>query len=241
MKFALVCGASGNIGTAISRQLAQQGWSLYLHYHQNSTAVADLALELQHQYPKQDFLTVAADFRDEAAATKLATQIFSLDAIVFAQGTTIYQLFDDFDASQLENLWLEHLKVPLLVIKKLVSKLADSGHGRIVFIGSVYGAVGSAMEVPYSMLKGAMSSFANAYAKEVASLGITVNVIAPGAVQTQMNANFAETEIEAISEEIPVGRFANPAEVAYLVQMVLAEEAAYLTGQTIYVDGGWQK
>ncbi|NFA48346.1 SDR family oxidoreductase, partial [Pediococcus acidilactici] len=97
------------------------------------------------------------------------------------------------------------------------------------------------MEVPYSMLKGAMSSFANAYAKEVASLGITVNVVAPGAVQTQMNANFAEDEIEAISEEIPVGRFAKPDEIAYLVETVLAETASYLTGQTIYVDGGWQK
>lgn len=97
------------------------------------------------------------------------------------------------------------------------------------------------MEVPYSMLKGAMSSFVNAYAKEVASLGITVNVVAPGAVQTQMNANFAEDEIEAISEEIPVGRFAKPDEIAYLVETVLAETASYLTGQTIYVDGGWQK
>ena len=86
-----------------------------------------------------------------------------------------------------------------------------------------------------------MSSFANAYAKEVASLGITVNVVAPGAVQTQMNANFAEDEIEAISEEIPVGRFAKPDEIAYLVETVLAETASYLTGQTIYVDGGWQK
>ncbi|XRF76381.1 SDR family oxidoreductase [Pediococcus acidilactici] len=77
--------------------------------------------------------------------------------------------------------------------------------------------------------------------KEVASLGITVNVVAPGAVQTQMNANFAEDEIEAISEEIPVGRFAKPDEIAYLVETVLAETASYLTGQTIYVDGGWQK
>ena len=75
----------------------------------------------------------------------------------------------------------------------------------------------------------------------MASLGITVNVGAPGAVQTQMNANFAEDEIEAISEEIPVGRFAKPDEIAYLVETVLAETASYLTGQTIYVDGGWQK
>ncbi|MBM6585632.1 elongation factor P 5-aminopentanone reductase [Pediococcus acidilactici] len=241
MKFALVCGASGNIGMAISRRLAEQGWSLYLHYHQHAAAVEELVQELQRQYPKQDFLMVQADFRNEAAAEEIGAQIFSLDAIVFAQGTTIYQLFDEFDGTQLENLWLEHLKVPLLVIKKLVSKLAEGGHGRIVFIGSVYGAVGSAMEVPYSMLKGAMSSFANAYAKEVASLGITVNVVAPGAVQTQMNANFAEDEIEAISEEIPVGRFAKPDEIAYLVETVLAETASYLTGQTIYVDGGWQK
>lgn len=89
MKFALVCGASGNIGMAISRRLAKQGWSLYLHYHQHAATVEELVQELQRQYPKQDFLMVQADFRNEAAAEEIDAQIFSLDAIVFAQGTTI--------------------------------------------------------------------------------------------------------------------------------------------------------
>jgi 3-oxoacyl-[acyl-carrier protein] reductase len=241
MKFALICGASGNIGTAISRDLARQGWSLYLHYNQNQATVTALATELQAEFPKQDFMTIQADFRTDQATEQISNGIFALNAIVFAQGTTIYQLFDDFSAVQLENLWQEQLKTPMLVIQKLISKLASQTAGRIVLIGSVYGAVGSSMEVPYSAIKGGISSFANAYAKEVASLGVTVNVVAPGAVATNMNHNFSQTEIESINEEIPVGRFGKPAEISHVVQSILAEEAAYLTGQTIYVDGGWKK
>ena len=76
---------------------------------------------------------------------------------------------------------------PLRIVQSLQDKLAESEFGRIVFVGSVYGGAGSAMEVGYSTVKGALSAFSRAYAKEVASLGITVNVIAPGAVDTQMN------------------------------------------------------
>ena len=241
MKFALICGASGNIGAAISKDLAQQGWSLYLHYHQNEATVSSLASELHAEFPQQDFLTVQADFRSEDAAEKISQNIFALDAIVFAQGTTVYQLFDQFTAQQLEDLWQEQLKTPMLVIQKLVNKIMNVENGRIIFIGSIYGAVGSSMEVPYSAIKGGISSFVNAYSKEVASLGITVNAVAPGAVATKMNDEFNQAEVEAINEEIPVGRFGQPFEISHMVQSIIDERASYLTGQTIYVDGGWKK
>ncbi|MFA9354293.1 elongation factor P 5-aminopentanone reductase [Pediococcus pentosaceus] len=241
MKFALICGASGNIGTAISKDLAQKGWSLYLHYYQNEATTNQLANELRAEYPQQDFLTIQANFRSEDAAQKISQNIFWLNAVVFAQGTTIYQLFDCFSAQQLENLWQEQLKTPMLVIQKVIKKISNAENGRIVFIGSIYGAVGSSMEVPYSAIKGGISSFVNAYSKEVASLGVTVNAVAPGAVATKMNDEFNQTEIEAVNEEIPVGRFGDPSEISHIVQSIMDERASYLTGQTIYVDGGWKK
>lgn len=97
------------------------------------------------------------------------------------------------------------------------------------------------MEVAYSMLKGALSSFANAYAKEVATEGITVNVIAPGAVKTQMNDGWSSESIKRVNDEIPVSRWATPRDISFMVGNLLDSRAGYVTGQTIYVDGGWLK
>ena len=241
MKFALVCGASGNIGQSICDDLAQRGWSLYLHFYQNQKKIENIVQNLQQKYPKQEFYVIKADFRQESAVNEIASQIFSLDAIVFAQGTTNYKLLSDFSSQEIENLWLEQLKIPVLLIKQLIEKIALNHCGRIIFIGSIYGAIGSAMEVPYSMIKGGISSFANAYSKEVATLGVTVNVVAPGAVDTQMNQSFSKADKQAIDEEIPMGRFAKPQEISYIVASLIAKQASYINGQTIYVDGGWKK
>lgn len=241
MKFALICGASGNIGAAISQNLAQEGWSLYLHYFQNENVIFNLIEELRTRFPKQDFIPIQANFRTEDAADIIDKSIFAVNAIVFAQGTTIYQLFDQFSSAQLEDLWMEQLKTPMMIIQKLINKIIRDENGRIIFIGSVYGAVGSSMEVPYSAIKGGISSFVNAYSREVASMGVTVNAVAPGAVSTNMNSNFGANEIAQINEEIPVGRFGFPDEISYVVMTLLNDKASYLTGQTIYVDGGWKK
>src|SRR5699024_3825540 len=99
----------------------------------------------------------------------------------------------------------------------LERKLRQSGHGRVVFIGSVYGLSGSAMETVYSGVKGAQQSFAKAYAKEVATLGITVNCVAPGAVATAMNEDFTDSEMTTLTEEIPLARLATTNEIAAAV------------------------
>ena len=129
--------------------------------------------------------------------------------------------------------------MPVLLLQRLEEKLAQNDYGRIVLISSIYGKTGSAMEVPYSMVKGAINTFVKAYSKEVASLNITVNAVAPGAVDTQMNANFDEETLTAIKEEIPVGHLANPTEISYWVKVLLDKKASYMTGQTLYVTGGW--
>ncbi len=187
MPSALILGASGDIGTAIARRLAESGWSLYLHYHAHESRVTALQSELATAYPKQDFLPVAFDLTHPERLDDLCSQLFSVDAVVVAAGGTTYQLFHDTTEAALTTLMQVHLLTPMLLLAQLEAKLAASGHGRIVFIGSVYGGAGSAMEVAYSTVKGAQSAFVAAYAKEVASLGITVNVVAPGAVATQMN------------------------------------------------------
>lgn len=240
MKWALICGASGDIGQQIAVDLAAEGWSLYLHYHRATAKIMTLVEKLTQAHPKQDFIMFKQDMTDQGSAEQIASQIFtSLDAVIFAQGTTEYGLFRNLSPTKFDQMLAMQLQTPLRLIALLEDKLVQSEAGRIVFIGSVYGGNGSALEVGYSTLKGALSAFCSAYSKEVASTGLTVNVIAPGAVKTQMNMTFSAEEKAEVAETIPKGRFAVPKEISYFVKSLLPKEAGYLTGQTLYVTGGW--
>lgn len=238
---ALVIGASGDIGAQIATRLAARGWSLYLHYYRNQTRINELQQQLSHRYPRQDFMPVQLDLTDGTQVSSLTNQLFQVDAVIFAAGMTTYGLLPDVSPIAIQQLWQVHVQTPMQILQQVQPKLAQSELGRVVFIGSIYGGRGSAMEVPYSTVKGAQSAFVNAYAQEVASLGITANVVAPGAVATKMNQQFNAVEQAAITAEIPVGRFASPDQIAYWVESLLAPAADYLTGQTLYINGGWLK
>ena len=239
MRNALIMGASGDIGTAIAERFAQEGYSLTLHYHKNQEKVLNLLKKLQAKYPKQDFFMVYLDMLNESQFDAFLEQLFSIDIVVFASGFTYYSLVSDLDSLQLEELWQIHLKSPILLCQGLEDKLAMSGHGRILFIGSVYGKTGSAMEAVYSAMKAGQEIFAKSYAKELASRNITVNVLAPGATDTKMNQQFSQEEKENLLDEIPLGRLGNPAEIANAAAFIVDEKSDYMTGATILMDGGW--
>jgi 3-oxoacyl-[acyl-carrier protein] reductase len=240
MASALILGASGDIGSEIARQQAAAGWNLYLHYNEHAARVTALQAELASAYPQQDFIPLQADLTELSAPAAIAGQLFAVDAVIVASGMTYYELFVDSSLEHMSNLMRVHLLSPMALIKELQNKLARSGRGRVIFVGSVYGLEGSAMEVSYSTVKGAQSAFVRAYAQEVASLGITANVVAPGAVNTKMNASFGADVLATVRDDIPAGRLGTPADIAYFVSSLLDERAGYLTGQTLYVTGGWR-
>ena len=239
MKWALILGSSGDIGRQIARDLAQQGWSLYLHYAHQQERIEKLIGKFQSKFPRQDFIPIQSDFMADDCVDRIANSIFGVDTVIFAQGTTHFKFLHDFTESELDEILRMQLKVPMVILQRLEDKLARSQAGRVVFISSVYGKSGSAMETPYSAVKGAINTFVKAYSKEVASMGITVNAVAPGAVNTQMNQMFDAETLATVRDEIPVGHLADPAEISYWVRVLLAPEAGYMTGQTLYVTGGW--
>ncbi|MDT2612858.1 SDR family oxidoreductase [Enterococcus dongliensis] len=239
MPYALVMGASGDIGQAVCEKLAEQGWSLYCHYNQQKEKVLNFVSDLQKRYPQQDFFMVSLDMLKEAEIPSFLAQLFQVDGIVFASGFTFYELLPETKADQMEALWQVHLKTPLLLLQELQGKLAKNSNGRVVFIGSVYGHRGSSMETVYSAVKGAQEAFVKAYAKEVATLGITVNVVAPGAVQTRMNDNWDLQELVDLKSAIPLGRLAKPSEIAAACSYLFSQEANYTTGIILPVAGGW--
>ncbi|MGB3160786.1 elongation factor P 5-aminopentanone reductase [Carnobacterium sp.] len=239
MKSALIMGASGDIGTGIAKELAESGWSLYLHYHTDSKSIERQLQDYQARYPKQDFFGIQLDMTQEAGIEEFIKNIFQLDAIIFSSGFTTFQLLTEITSKTMDNMWAVHIKTPMLLVQKLQGKLAQSNSGRIVFISSIYGESGSSMEVVYSTTKGAQIAFVKAYSKEVASLGITVNAISPGAIETKMNSDFSEIELKELKKEIPVGRMGSISEISFWVHQLLEPRSAYLTGQSIIVSGGW--
>lgn len=240
MKRAIVFGSTGGMGQQIAHKLASDGWSLYLHYNHNQVMAEKLASDLMQNFPKQDFFTLQFDFaRQENDLGQVFGQLFPVNALIFAHGITDFGLFGEQSDEVVDQLIQVNLTTPLKIIKYFEPMLLKNEHSRIILFGSVYGHVGSAMETIYSTVKGALSSFANAYAKEVASASLTINVIAPGAVETPMIQNFTAQELANVQESIPAGRLAKPDDIAYWVQVITDEKADYFTGQTIYVDGGW--
>ena len=240
MKRAIVFGATGGIGQAICRDLAEDGWSLYLHYNFKKEAAEELGQKLFTKYPDQDFMPIKLDFEvDDAQLSEFVQNLLPVNAAVFAQGVTNYGFLGDEDLDNITRLIKINLTVPIKLTKLLEPQLMKQGFSRIVYLGSVYGGYGSALESVYSATKGGLSRFAQAYAREVASNNLTVNVIAPGAVKTNMNSIFSEDTIEEVQEEIPVGRWADGKDISYWIKVLLNERSSYLTGQTIYVTGGW--
>lgn len=238
-RFALVCGASGAIGQAISQQLAQDGWSLYLHYNAGKEAVHTLTKQFTSTYPNQEFLAVQADFSDDHGAEHLAQQIYSLQAIIFANGHAFYGLLEDTSVLDMNKLWKVHVQNPMRATALLASKLRANPVSYIMVIGSIWGEVGAAGEVVYSAVKGAQHSFVKAFAQEAAYNGIRVNAITPGIINTNMNAKFDQQERDELASQIPLQAFGEPRDIANMVSFYVSGHADYVTGQIIRVNGGW--
>ncbi|MEO4053455.1 SDR family oxidoreductase [Solibacillus sp. CAU 1738] len=236
-KFALICGASGAIGSAICSELALQGWSLYMHYCK--TPINELASKLANDYPEQEFIPVHADFTEMEAATHLASQLFSLQAIVFANGQAYYGLLEDTSYKQINTLWQVHMQTPMTILQQIASKLRANEVSYVLFIGSIWGSAGAAGEVVYSAVKGAQHSFIKAYAQEVAYNGIRVNAIAPGFIDTVMNDHIEYEDRQRIIEDIPLQRLGKVEDVANMCAFYLSGKADYVTGQIIHLNGGW--
>ncbi|MGX6961994.1 elongation factor P 5-aminopentanone reductase [Vagococcus xieshaowenii] len=239
-KHALILGSSGDIGAACATTLAAEGWSLYLHYFRNEDKIKKIQLQLKATYPKQDFYLIQADLSEEDASDNIMNAVFNVDGIVVANGQTVYELLTETTPEQMDYLWRTMLKLPIEICQQLQDKLSRQQAGRIVFIGSVYGIQGSSMEVMYSTIKGGQHAFVKAYAQEVASLGITVNAVAPGAVATQMNTDWTEEEITELLTEIPLNRMATPQEIGEAVTFLMSNSAGYITGTVLPVTGGWK-
>lgn len=233
----LIIGASGEIGNAIARTLANEGYQLILHYHTNKQAIT----LLHDQMPtEQLLLDIQADLTAENGVEALLNQlVFPVDAIVFASGTAYYGLFQYVTQVDMDRMLALHVKAPWLITKQLLPQMISRQAGTIIFITSIWAREGASREVMYSSVKGAQNSFVKALAKEVAPSGISVNAVSPGYIDTKMNDHLSKGEKEIVFDQIPAGRAGKPEEIAHVVQFLFDERSAYIQGEIIEVNGGW--
>lgn len=236
-KYALITGASGGIGRAIALKLAEEGYSLYLHYHNNKQAVSRLLEDLKSF--DGEFIPIQANLAAADGYKTLVASIFSIDAIIHNSGSGHYGMLQDLEEKEAADLIQVHITSPLLLTKELLPKISAKRTGNIIVISSIWGQTGAACEVAYSTVKGAQIAFVKALSKEVALSGIRVNAIAPGAIETAMLHTFTEVDLQNIKEEIPLGRLGAPQDIANCVFFLLSDQASYITGQVLAVNGGW--
>jgi len=235
-KFALIMGASGEIGDSIARTLAASGWSLYLHW--NTKPPSDLVFDLKGTYPDLEFIEIQADFAEADAYRKLTRQVFDVSCVIVASGHALVKMLIDTEDAEMDGLWRVHVRNPVSAIRQLSPVLMRHSKSYIVFISSVWGETGAALETAYSGVKGAQLSFVKAYAKEMALAGMRVNAVAPGFIVTKMNSDLPYEDVELLRDEIPLG-LGKPQDVADAVEFLVSGKADYITGQTLRVNGGW--
>ncbi|MCZ8512303.1 SDR family oxidoreductase [Paenibacillus filicis] len=237
----LITGASRGIGAAIARRFASVGLNVVIHYLQSHEAANETARSCMKS--GANVLTVTADLRSreqiERMHEKLDAHGLIPDILVNNAGISHYGLLTDLSEELWDELMGINLKGTFLTTREFMPSMVRRKYGRIINVSSIWGISGASCEVAYSTAKGGINAFTKALAKELAPSGITVNAVAPGAVETQMMSSFNSEEITAIENDIPVGRLGQPEEIASLVYFLALPESGYITGQIISPNGGW--
>jgi 3-oxoacyl-[acyl-carrier protein] reductase len=235
-KCALVTGASGGIGAAIARALHDAGASVGL----SGTRVEPLEALAAEMGERAHVLPCNLGDKDavEALPKEAIAAMGSLDILVNNAGITRDQLFMRMS----DDDWLDVLNVNLTSAMRLcrasVRPMMKTRWGRIVNIGSIVGASGNPGQVNYAAAKAGLVGMTKSIAAEVATRGITANVVAPGFIATPMTEKLTDEQKAALNAQIPAGRMGTPEEIAAAVLYLSSPEAGYVTGATLHVDGG---
>ena len=239
-KTAVVTGGSRGIGRAICLELAGQGANIVLCYAGNESSAAETTAACEQLGVKALALRCnVADAGEVKAMMDTALAEFGrIDILVYNAGITRDGLLmmmkeEDFDAVLDTN-----LKGAFLCMKAATRTMMKQRYGRIVNLSSVVGLRGNAGQVNYAASKAGVIGMTKSAAKELASRGITVNAVAPGFIDTDMTASLPENARTALLSSIPVGRLGAAEEVAKAVAFLASDDAAYVTGQVLAIDGG---
>jgi 3-oxoacyl-[acyl-carrier protein] reductase len=237
---ALVTGGSRGIGRAAAEFLAKQGARVILTYAKGSEAAeqAVQAIRSQGGEAQAEQLDISDFDRTEAAVEAIVKRAGQLDILVANAGIALDALLLRLKESDLDTLLNVHVKGSLACARAALKPMMKARSGRVIFVSSVIGQAGNAGQVAYSATKAALFGITKSLAREYASRNITVNALAPGYVETDMTKVLSDAQREAALKGIPLGRAAQPLEIAAAIGFLASGEASYITGHVLAVNGG---
>lgn len=228
---ALITGGAGEIGQAICCKLAENGYSVYIGYANSRENAENLAEKIGGTAIKLDVTKIC----DISTAVE---KVGGIDLLVNNAGISEIELFNCISAQKSSRIIEINLTGAMNCTRAFISGMINRKSGCIVNISSMWGQVGASCEVDYSASKAGLIGFTKALAKEVAPSGIRVNCVSPGFIMTKMNSHFSAEDLDLIREEIPLGIFGEPRHVADAVAFLASNQAEYITGQVLAVNGG---
>lgn len=234
----LVTGASRGIGRAVAEAFAANGCSVIINYNKSKQKAEELAAALSKTYGT-DCRAIKADVSDSAEVKEMFKSAGDIDVLVNNAGISSQKLFTDITDEEWRRTNGVNLDGVFYCCREALKSMISRKSGVIINISSMWGEVGASCEVHYSATKAGVIGLTKALAKEVAPSGIRVNCITPGVIMTDMMSEFNESTLQALREETPLNRLGTPEDIAAAALFLASDEASFITGQTLGVNGGF--
>ena len=236
----LITGASRGIGAACARRFAAAGYAVAINYHRGQREALALAGEINAAGGQA--IALQADVGDSAAVARMVDNVLEnfcqLDILVCNAGVARQGLLTDFSDQDWRDIFQVNVDGVFYCCRAVLPHFIQRKAGRIITLSSMWGVTGGACEVPYSASKAAVIGLTRALAKELGPSGITVNCVAPGVIDTDMNAHLTAEDLDALREETPLGAIGRPEDVAESVFFLASPAASFITGQVLSPNGG---
>jgi 3-oxoacyl-[acyl-carrier protein] reductase len=236
MKNVLVSGGSRGIGRAVVQLLCESGCRVAFLYEKNDEAANEIASRTGAVPVKCDISNREQVIKAYEAAKKAIGRI---DSVVSCAGIAQQALFQDVTEGEWNRMIGVNLSGAAYLAQAALGDMISEKRGAIVFVSSIWGEVGASMEAHYSASKAGLIGLMRALSKEVGPSGIRVNAVTPGVIKTDMVSCFDEETMRALADETPLGRIGTPEDVAKAIRFLLSDEASFITGQTLGVNGGF--
>ncbi|BCP52396.1 3-oxoacyl-ACP reductase [Kaistia sp. 32K] len=242
-KAALVTGASRGIGRAIAERLAAEGYRVFANdLPAREAELADLAATVQANGGQCEivYCDVSNPSSVEAMAQEVLAKAGRLDVLVNNAGVRSVHTAENIEPDEWDRMFAVNTKGTFLVTKAFLAHFTANGRGRVINIASIGGKLGGPTETHYCASKGAVVNFTQGLAREVAKSGITVNAVCPGVIATEMGRTHLEDPetLRKVLEKTAMGRVGNPEDVVGAVAFFASDDASFITGQSLNVDGG---
>ena len=239
-KTAVITGSSRGIGKAIATAFAENNYNVIINYNKSEDEAVKLKEELLNKgYSCEIFKADVSDFEQAKSLIDFAVSTYGkIDTLINNAGISQIKLFTDITKQDWDTMLSTNLSSIFNCTQSAVKNMLHYKSGSIINISSMWGICGASCEVHYSAVKAGVIGFTKALAKELAPSGIRVNCISPGVIMTDMMKDFSKEDLNLIKEDIPLGSFGTPSDIANLALFLADDKAKNITGQNISSNGG---